>query len=433
MEQTKNNSLNQSRRKKILILFSLIALGIIIYFGVQWLIFRYHYVSTDDAQVKGNLINISAKVTGRIDKLLVEEGDSVRTGQVLVELEKRDYGAAQSQAAASLESAKHELSRAITQLSLTQERVTLGVGTAQASFQESQEGLQFAKDDATLQADRVNKEIDRAQANYSAAQAKVLEAKATLENAQKEFTRNQELFRQKYIPENQKDAAETAWQVAENKYQVAVENEKEALSQLELAKANLRSISLKEQNVRIAEQGLRKAQLNLTQAQQEKKQVTLQEKNIELLKAKVKENEAALQLAEIRLQETVISSPIQGVISKRLAEQGQMVQPGQPILVVNNPRDKWVVANVEETKIRKVHPDAQVRVEADAFPDQAFGGKVESVGAAALSEFALLPADNPSGNFVKVTHRIPVRIIVQDAKNLLKPGMMVVVAIKATL
>jgi len=432
MSQEKEIPPNKPRRKTILLALLTVALGVGIYFGLQWLIFRWHYVSTDDAQVKGNLINLSAKVPGRIAKLLVEEGDAVQRGQVLLELEKEDYAAARDQARATLETAKHELAKAITQLSLTKERVLQGIGVAQASWREAGEGLKFAEDDAVLTADRVDKEIDRARASCQAARARVLEAKATLDNAQKEFARNQELFRQKYIAESARDAAETAWQVAETKYQAAIENERESLSQLALAEANQRSVTLKQSQTRISEQILQRSRLNLALAEEEKMQITLQEKNIELLKAKVQEAEAASQLAEIRFQETTIGSPIRGVISKRMADQGQMVQPGQPILVVNDPGDKWVVANVEETKVRRVRPEARARIEVDAFPGDTFEGRVEFIGAAAISEFALLPTENPSGNFIKITHRLPVRISVKDPKNRLKLGMMVVVAIEAS-
>jgi membrane fusion protein (multidrug efflux system) len=425
------NSLNRPW-KKILFLLLVIPLSLGIYFGVRWLIFRWHYVSTDDAQVKGNLINLSAKVTGRIIRLLVEEGNSVQVGQVLVEIEKEDYAAAQAQASANLEVAKQELSKAMTQLSLTKERLFQGVETARASLREAQEELKFAEDDATLQVDRVNKEIDRAQASYQAAVAKVAEAKATMETVGKEFARIDALFQKKYVPENSRDASETAKQVAKSKYDAAVENGREAFSQLELAKANQRSITLKEQSIRVAEQTLEKARINLNLAEEEKKQILLQERDIELLKAKVKEAEATYQLAEIRSQETTMVSPIRGVVSKRLGEEGQMVQPGQTILVVNDPGDKWVVANVEETKVRRVRKGAKANIRVDAFPGKSFEGKVESVGAAAISEFALLPSDNPSGNFIKITQRLPIRILVQDPENLLKPGMMVVATIEAS-
>lgn len=419
---------NQNKRKILIILILLLAVGG--YFGVEWLLFRWHYVSTDDAQIKGNLVSLSAKVSGRIVRLLVEEGDKVQAGQVLMRLEKKDYAAAEAQARAAAEAAKHELDKAITQLSLTKERVANGVATARASLQEARESLKFAQEDAVLQADQVHKGIERAQANYQAALAKVEEARANMANAQKEYARHQELFRQGYVAENTRDAAEKARQVAESQFQVALENEKEALSQLELAKANQQSIILKKQNIRIAEQGLERARVNLALAEQEKKQILLQEKNIELLRAKMQEAESAFHQAEIRLQETDIFSPITGVVAKRMADQGQMVQPGQSILVVFDPGDKWVVANVEETKVRRVRTGANVRVEVDAFPGREFEGRVEFIGAAALSEFALLPADNPSGNFIKITHRLPVRIAVRDPDNLLRPGMNVVAAIE---
>ncbi len=430
MNGTKENGV--SPRRKFILLLLVIAGGAIgIYFGAEWVIFRWRYVSTDDAQVKGNLINLSAKVPGKIARLLAEEGDFVQAGQILVEIERHDYGAAQAQAKAAWEAARQELAKAAIQLALTKERVGQGLGSAQASYHEAEEGLKFSRHDALLQKDKVTKEIDRAQASLRAARAKAAEARATVENTRKEFERNRELFRRQYVAENVRDTAETAWQVAESKYLACLENEREAFSQLELAKANERSIALKEQSIRIAEQVLRRAGHNLTLAEEEKRQIRQQEENIELLKAKIREAGAAYRLAEIRYQETTIKSPVAGRISKRLADQGQMVQPGQTILVVNDPADKWVVANVEETKVRRVQKEAVSRIEADAYPGRTFAGRVESVGSAASSEFALLPAENPSGNFIKITHRLPVRILVKDPGNLLKPGMMVVVAIEA--
>lgn len=427
----KDEKAPNQRNKRKLFIFLLLLVAVGLFFGLQWLIFRWHYVSTDDAQVKGNLVSLSAKVSGRIVKLRAEEGDAVQPGQILATLDKKDYTAAQAQARATVEMTKKELAKAVTQLALTKERVAKGISAAQASLQEAQESLKFAQEDAALQADRVRKEIDRGQANYQAARAKVVEARANMANAQKEYVRNQELFRQGYVAETTRDAAETARQVAESQFQVALENEKDALSLLELAKANQQSVTLKKQNIRIAEQVLQRARTNLALAEQEKKQIILEEKNIELLQAKTQEAESAFRLAEIRLQETDVFSPIRGVVAKRMADQGQMVQPGQPIFVVFNPEDKWIVANVEETKVRRVQPGADVKVSVDAFPGQEFKGQVVFIGAAAVSEFALLPSDNPSGNFIKITHRIPVRITVQDSKNSLRPGMNVLVAIEA--
>jgi membrane fusion protein (multidrug efflux system) len=431
MSSPNEGKVKNLQKKKFVLGILLVALAVSFYFGLQWLIFRWYYVSTDDAQVKGNLINLSAKVPGRVAKLWVEEGDAVQAGQILVELERKDYETARAQAQANWEMARQSLAQATTQLLLIRERVTKGIEAAEVSLREAQEALRFAQEDALLQAERVAKEMDRAEANLQSARARILEAKTTAENARKEFLRHEELFKNRFIAENARDAMETAWQVAESRYQLARENEREALAQLALAQANQRSVELKKQTIRISEETLRKAQVNLALAREERKQVLLQEKTIEVLQAKVKETEAALRMAEINLQETNIQSPIRGVVAKRFADQGQNVQPGQTLLVVNNPEEKWVVANVEETKVRRVRKGAGVRIEVDAFPGQTFEGQVEFIGSAALSEFALLPADNPSGNFVKITHRLPVRITVKDPQNHLKPGMMVVVAIAA--
>jgi len=431
MKAAKEKLPPSSRKKYFLIWTGIILGGIALYFLGEWLVFRWRYVSTDDAQVKGNLINLSAKVPGRIRKLLVDEGDRLQAGQVLIELDPKDFMAALAQAQANLEMVRHDLAKAITQLALTKKRIYQGIEIAEVALREAQENLKLAEEDAALQTERVEKEIIRARANLQAARARVVEAQATWENSRKEFERLAELFRQNYVAENARDAAETAWQVAESRYKLALENEKEALAQLELAEANRRSVELKRQNIRLAEQALQKAKINLELAYAEKKQISLQEKQIELLQAKEKEAKAAGQLAEINLKETKVISPISGTVSKRFVDQGQIIQPGQPLLVVNDPQEKWVVANVEETKIRRVHPGAKVKVEVDAFPGREFSGRVDFVGSAALSEFSLLPADNPSGNFVKITHRLPVRITVQDPENLLKPGMMVVVAIEA--
>jgi len=431
MSSPNEGKVKNLQKKKFVLGILLVALAVSFYFGLQWLIFRWYYVSTDDAQVKGNLINLSAKVPGRVAKLWVEEGDAVQAGQILVELERKDYETARAQAQANWEMARQSLAQATTQLLLIRERVTKGIEAAEVSLREAQEALRFAQEDALLQAERVAKEMDRAEANLQSARARILEAKTTAENARKEFLRHEELFKNRFIAENARDAMETAWQVAESRYQLARENEREALAQLALAQANQRSVELKKQTIRISEETLRKAQVNLALAREERKQVLLQEKTIEVLQAKVRETEAALRMAEINLQETNIQSPIRGVVAKRFADQGQNVQPGQTLLVVNNPEEKWVVANVEETKVRRVRKGAGVRIEVDAFPGQTFEGQVEFIGSAALSEFALLPADNPSGNFVKITHRLPVRITVKDPQNHLKPGMMVVVAIAA--
>ena len=148
---------------------------------------------------------------------------------------------------------------------------------------------------------------------------------------------------------------------------------------------------------------------------------------LEFRKAEVR---ARIERQRIDLADRVIVSPLQGVVSRAFVEVGEYVQPGQRIALVHDPRNIYVEANVRETDIRRLFLDQAVRIEVDAYPDLSFEGRIEMIGAAATSEFALLPNPNPSGNFTKVTQRLPVRISIDQLDGLLRPGMMVEVFIR---
>ena len=142
--------------------------------------------------------------------------------------------------------------------------------------------------------------------------------------------------------------------------------------------------------------------------------------------------EAALDLIRSFLDagaDRVVVSPLDGVVSRVFVEVGEYVQPGQRIALVHDPRNIYVEANIRETNIRRLFLDQAVRVEVDAYPDLSFEGRIEMIGAAATSEFALLPNPNPSGNFTKVTQRLPIRISVVQEEAMLRPGMLVVIEI----
>ena len=147
---------------------------------------------------------------------------------------------------------------------------------------------------------------------------------------------------------------------------------------------------------------------------------------LQILEARLKEVHAKAERARQSLQDTVLRSPIDGVISRKRVEEGQLVQNGQPVLVISDPKDVWILANIKESYIREVAVGKPVDITVDAYPDRRFEGKVETIGAAAISEFALFP---PTGSFTKVEQRIPVQITVANSDGLLKPGMMVIIGI----
>jgi membrane fusion protein (multidrug efflux system) len=153
--------------------------------------------------------------------------------------------------------------------------------------------------------------------------------------------------------------------------------------------------------------------------------------------SQVKASQAQLAVIETQLTNTKIVAPSSGVVAKKWVMPGDIVQAGQPIFTLYDLNDLWVTANFEETKLASIHPGDSVRISVDAFPDRVLTGTVELIGAAAASQFSLIPPNNASGNFTKVTQRVPVRIAIAGfdrgdpaGRPALVPGMSVEVKIR---
>lgn len=146
----------------------------------------------------------------------------------------------------------------------------------------------------------------------------------------------------------------------------------------------------------------------------------------------IKQRQVDVDFAKLQLAYSVVLAPFDGIVSKKNALPGQLVQAGQPLCSLVNDQNVWVVANFKETQISKIKEGMNVVVKIDAFPDKKITGKVFSFSSATGSKFSLIPADNASGNYVKVVQRIPVKIILNNEKDelsALKPGMSVYVKV----
>ncbi|MDY0082562.1 MAG: HlyD family secretion protein [Ignavibacteriaceae bacterium] len=160
----------------------------------------------------------------------------------------------------------------------------------------------------------------------------------------------------------------------------------------------------------------------------------------ELAKSNLKTSTARLNVIKTQLTNTVISSPINGVIGKRWVLRGDVVQPGQPIYTVFDVNNVWVTADLEETKLASIQNGNKVQITVDTYPDQKFAGEVYLMGSNTASQFSLIPPANASGNFTKITQRVPIRISiypvdengnqVHDKNIRLLPGMSVEIKIK---
>ncbi|MBA1148324.1 HlyD family secretion protein, partial [Ectothiorhodospiraceae bacterium WFHF3C12] len=148
-----------------------------------------------------------------------------------------------------------------------------------------------------------------------------------------------------------------------------------------------------------------------------------------VVSARLAEARAEVALQEVNLADRVVRSPIDGVVDKVFVEAGEYVDASRYLIMVHEPGRVWVEARIKETRLAPIAVGQPVNVSVDAYPDRVYQGRVKRVVRAATSQFALLPDPNPSGNFTKITQRLPVRIALDDPDERLAPGMMVEVAI----
>jgi membrane fusion protein (multidrug efflux system) len=421
--------LNDSH-KTILYIVIILCTIIGIFFGAKWLIFRLSYIYTDDAQITGRLIPVSSKVAGKINKLYFDEGAAIKKDVLLAKIDDEDYKLDLLHAEAELEASQRDLEKEEAQLSLTEARVKSGITQANSSLSQSDENVKISIEEEKLQEETLNKEVNRAEINIKIAREKIIEEKSNFDNAAIEYNRAENLFKDNTISARERDKAKTTYETAKSKLEQATQGENDAQVSLELAKANLKLLSIKKRSTKIAEDTKNKAESGYDLAKSQKQEIAVVEKSITLLQAKIKELTAQVDLAKLHLEETNIYSPLDGIISKKISQNYEYVTPGKPIYIVNNPQDVYITANIEEAKINKIHVGAKVRIWIDAYPSKEFSGFVKSIGSAANSQFSLIPASNPSEQFIKIAQRIPITIDFDNIPELAKPGSMVEVAIK---
>src|SRR5262249_44665801 len=183
-----------------------------------------------------------------------------------------------------------------------------------------------------------------------------------------------------------------------------------------------------------AHQRVAEAQATLARIESQRHQVTLKEAEVGRAEARLTETQADLAYAELQLQYTDVRSPIDGSVSKKSVDLGQMVQVGQPLLAIVPLRDVWVLANFKETQLKHIKPNMAALVEIDTFPGKTFHGVVDSISAGTGARFSLLPPENATGNWVKVVQRVPVKVRLDSKEfgnpHTLRAGMSAVVTIK---
>lgn len=267
---------------------------------------------------------------------------------------------------------------------------------------------------------------------------RVLQAEAALENAQASLSAAQAGYTTS--KENVLSSQSTA-EAATGSVEIAQVKARRAEQDFKRYEELIKTKSITQQQYEQAEadRDAARKQLDVTKRQQEalhaessaqRAQSTVSDRNIKLAQTVVKEREADLKYAQLQLSYAYILAPSPGVISRKSIQLGQYVQAGQSLFALVTEKQKWVIANFKETQLDKMKPGQEVEIAVDAFPDDVFKGTVESISPATGAKFSLLPADNASGNFVKVVQRIPVKIVLTENNQkagLLRAGMNVIV------
>jgi membrane fusion protein (multidrug efflux system) len=414
---------------RLLIPILFLAVGVVIgaKYGVEYWLYTMTHVYTDDARVKGAMVSLSPEVSGLVRKVHIDEGNEVKKGMVLIEIDQADYLTQLAQAEAACEAVQTQLLEAQRDLDLQIQRQGSELARAKALVDAKKGKLSEAETDLALERDKSKNSILEAEASYKGTLSRLKEMEHGLKAAESDLDRAKRLFAEGIIATERRDQTQVAVDQAAARYASAREGVEQAKARHAATIGSEKMVELQSRRVTTLRAEVKETEAAYQLAMANAGIEDLKRERIKLLEAKLKEEEAKVAAARLRLENTVIHSPIDGVVSRKRVELGEMVQRGQPILVVNDPRDVWVLTNVKETYIRDVHVGSPVDVWVDAYPSRIFRGIVESIGAAAISEFALFP---PTGNFTKVEQRIPVRITVDSINGLLKPGMMVIVGIE---
>lgn len=363
-------------------------------------------VSTDDAQVDGHITQVSARVGGTVTTVNVKENQHVAAGDLLIELDPRDYQVAVDRARAELADAQANASGALTGIPLTEVSTATDVQSASGSVEEAQAGIGIA-----------DQQVYATRAQLVAAQARQREKEATAVKSARDVERLKGLVAKDEIAQQQYDAAVASADSARAAADAAT-------SDVTAAQA---AISVAEQRARQARGTAAQANAQLQASRTGPQQLRVTKARADVATARVQQAAAALAQAELNLQRTAIKAPSAGIVSRKSVEAGQVIQPGQPLFALVSQGDVWVTANFKETQLRHVQPGQRATVKVDGLGSE-LKGHVDSIAAATGAKFSLLPPENATGNYVKVVQRIPVRIVFepgQDPDHRLRPGMSV--------
>lgn len=371
---------NRTRRRKpkLGVVVLIVVLAAVVSAGYWWFFMR-NRVSTENAYVMADSALIGSRVSGTIERIMVENDDPVEAGTTLITLDPRDYQA---------EVDKQEAALAYIEAQLQVSQVTVGLTDSRtaAQLQAAEAAVQAAQDKEGEIRHRID-ELERVRAS----------AQADLSNSKREFERYANLLKEGAGSEQQRDRTRTVFKKAQAHFEATE-------AQIAAAKASLSA----------ALQQIDRAKAERDAAKAGRMQVEIEKRKLDALKAKRSETQAQLEKAKLNLSYCTITAPISGYIAQKRIQVGERVQQGQSLLAVIPLHEVYVEANFKETQLKNVRIGQPVEIKADIYPGRTYHGKVAGIRAGTGAAFSLLPPENATGNWIKVVQRVPVKILLDE-------------------
>jgi len=438
-EPEENVAEGKKKRRFPVAIVGAVALVAIIGGLVYWLYAR-QFESTDDAFIDADVVQVSPKVAAYVSKVYVKSNQQVHKGDLLVELNAQDFEVRLEQAKAQLRTAMAQKNQSQANVNLTRRTTEAGQTQARSGVETAQSNVEqtrAAADAKQSQIRQAQTAVKTAQANLAQTRTQIPQAQANLDLAQKEYNRRLALYNNGDISKQSLDQATTTLQTSQAQLDAARKQVDAAQSRVSEAQAN---VTTAQENYRqsLSQVNVTKSQVNeasgkLQDAEAAPERIAVSESQVGTSEASIEQAEAAVHQAELDLSYTKIYAPEDGFVTRKTVEEGQLVQAGAPLMALSLSDDFWVVANFKETQLENMRVGQPVDIEVDAYPSETFHGHIDSFQVGTGSRFSVLPAENATGNYVKVVQRIPVKITFDekpDKVHLLAPGMSVEPSVK---
>lgn len=369
---------SKSYRRPVKLALIAVVILIVVAVGIHYYLYARAHESTDDAFISGHVTATSPKVANYASRILIDDNSHVKKGDLLVELDARDFEAQLAQAQANLAAANARHQSAQINVRVVSTTAGAGIDQAEAAVQAAQR-----------QVEEGHSRLEQARAQVAAAAAEATRAKADDE-------RYERLLTYRAVSRQERDKAVAADSAGAANLDAARQAQQAAFDDLHRAESQLGEAKARLAGARVAPS-----------------QVAYSRSQVDTSAAVIAQAEAEVRQAKLNLSYTKIYAPDSGRITRKSVEPGDYVQVGQTLFSIV-PDNVWVVANFKETQLRYMRPGQPATIKVDAYPDKVFKGHVDSIQAGSGAAFSLLPPENATGNYVKVVQRVPVKIVFDD-------------------